>query len=86
MPDFEMIVIDGVRYRPEDAPARPAEPEAPAALFDPGEHTVAEVLAHLADAADAERVRVLAAELADKARKGILEAPAETGGGGGAAS
>jgi hypothetical protein len=42
--------------------------------FDPGEHTVDDVLAHLADADDDERARVLAAEETGKARKGILEA------------
>ncbi|MFF2612686.1 hypothetical protein [Kitasatospora sp. NPDC058046] len=86
MTDFEMTVIDGIRYRPEDAPARPDEPEppAPALLFEPGEHTVPEVLAHLAAAGHAERTRVLDAEFADKARKGILDA--EPGGGGGASS
>lgn len=81
MTDLDMIVIDGIRYRPEDAPARVAEPEpaAPAALFDPSEHTVAEVLAHLADADDAEHARVLAAEQDGQARKGIIGAGGDGG-------
>ncbi|MEU0991936.1 hypothetical protein [Streptomyces sp. NPDC005953] len=45
--------------------------------FDPGQHTVRDVLAYLADADDAERERVLAAETAGQARKGILAAPPE---------
>lgn len=40
--------------------------------FDPSVHTVAEVLAHLADADDDEKNRVLAAEQAGQARKGII--------------
>ena len=44
--------------------------------FDPGEHTVAEVLAYLEDASPEEEERVLAAESAEnggRGRKGILE-------------
>jgi hypothetical protein len=40
--------------------------------FDPGAHPVREVLVYLADAGDEERERVLAAEAAGQARKGIL--------------
>lgn len=94
MPEHKMVVIDGIRYRPEDAPRRPAPAPAPtqdpvvttptpgsavtvqAEAFDPAGHTVDEVLAHLGEADDAERERVLAAEKDGKARKGVLEAPA----------
>lgn len=41
-------------------------------LYDPSAHTVDEVNAYLATADDAEVVRVLEAERAGKARKGIL--------------
>lgn len=40
--------------------------------FDPGEHTVDEVQAHLKDASDAERARVLELERDGKGRSGIL--------------
>lgn len=51
--------------------------------FDPGEHTIAEVADHL-EANPDDRDRILAAETAGKARKGVLEsgdepAPASTG-------
>ncbi|MBP2583394.1 hypothetical protein J3A78_003872 [Streptomyces sp. PvR006] len=46
--------------------------EPPAPSFDPGEHTAPDVLAYLADADEDERERVLTAEAAGKARKGIL--------------
>ncbi|MFE6079977.1 hypothetical protein [Streptomyces virginiae] len=56
----------------DEAPA--AEPEADdGALFDPGEHNVSDVLAHLAQADDDERARVLAAEEAGEARATILK-------------
>ncbi|WP_344341445.1 hypothetical protein, partial [Kitasatospora putterlickiae] len=58
----------------------------PDALFDPAEHTVPEVLDHLADADEDETARVLAAELDGLARKGVLGAAAPAGGDGGAAS
>lgn len=41
--------------------------------FDPAEHTVAEVNAHLEKADADERARVLAAERDGQARKGILD-------------
>lgn len=41
---------------------------------DPGEHTVEEVLAHLAEADDDEKSRVFDAERAGKARRGVLGA------------
>lgn len=47
--------------------------------FDPTAHTVAEVLAHLADAADDEKARVLAAEQAGQARKGIIGTAEQNG-------
>jgi hypothetical protein len=45
--------------------------------YDPGEHTVDEVLAHLADVDQAERDRIVAAETAGKNRKGITDAGQE---------
>ncbi|MFE3578717.1 hypothetical protein [Streptomyces vinaceus] len=59
----------------DDAPTEassPADP-APAADFDPSEHTVDDVLAYLADADEAERARVLAVEEAGQARVTILK-------------
>lgn len=41
--------------------------------FDPSDHGVPEVVAHLEQAEDGERARVIAAESAGKARKTILE-------------
>jgi hypothetical protein len=65
-------------------PPRTSQPPAgdagtqPEPVFDPGAHTVAEVLMHL-DSADAtETARVLAAEAAGKARKTVLEKGAPT--------
>jgi trigger factor len=55
-----------------EAEREPVEPE-PAEAFDPAEHTVADVLAYLADADDDERARVLAAEAAGEARATILK-------------
>ncbi|MFF0389672.1 hypothetical protein ACFYS8_13415 [Kitasatospora sp. NPDC004615] len=99
MPEHKMVVVDGIRYRPEDAPALPEpaeesvtapeqQPDGPdddeGAAFDPAAHTAPDVLAHLSAANDDERERVLAAEAAGKARKGILEAsflPPGTSGG-----
>jgi hypothetical protein len=43
--------------------------------FDPSEHSVKEVLAHLDTADPAETARVLAAETAGQARKGVLARP-----------
>ncbi|MEU0465024.1 hypothetical protein ABZ215_13555 [Amycolatopsis sp. NPDC006131] len=40
--------------------------------FDPGDHTVTEVMAYLDDADDVERARVLDAEKAGKNRRGIV--------------
>lgn len=50
-----------------EAPERP-EPEP----FNPADRTVGEVLAHLAEADDEERDRVLDLEREGKARKGVL--------------
>lgn len=49
-----------------------AEVEVPRRIFDPADHNVEDVLAHLEKADDDERDRVLAAERAGKARKGVL--------------
>ncbi|MFF4369634.1 hypothetical protein [Streptomyces sp. NPDC001594] len=61
-------IVDEV---PTVASSMPA-PE-PAADFDPSGHNVADVLAYLADAGEAERARVLAAEEAGQARATILK-------------
>jgi hypothetical protein len=62
---------------PADQPvaAEPDEPaeDDPAAEFNPGDHTVVDVLAYLADADDDEHARVLAAETAGQARATILK-------------
>lgn len=49
-----------------------AEVEVPRRMFDPSDHTVAEVTAYLAKADDDERERVLAVERSGQARKGVL--------------
>lgn len=51
-------------------PARTPDPPGP---FDPGGHTVAQVLEYLATADETETVRVLAAEAAGQARKSIMK-------------
>jgi trigger factor len=58
-----------------DAPSAPHQAEEPASappvadgVFEPGDHSVAEVKAHLDAADDAEKERVLEAERAGKAR------------------
>jgi hypothetical protein len=62
-------------YGVEPAEGAEGSDEEPPAAFDPGEHTVVEVNAHL-DAADAaERERVLDAELGGNARAGVLNGP-----------
>lgn len=48
--------------------------------FDPAEHNVDDVVAHLASAGPGERDRVLAAERTGKARAGVLNSsPADAG-------
>jgi hypothetical protein len=42
--------------------------------FNPSEHKAAEVVEELEDATEAERLRIAAAEQADKNRKSVLEA------------
>jgi hypothetical protein len=61
-----------------DAEEDYSDPENPASdnrdLFDPTKSTIAEVEAHLADATDEERARVIAAEQESaKPRKGVLD-------------
>lgn len=58
-----------------DSDAGPAGDEE----FDPAAHTVAEVAAYLADADDDEKTRVLAAEQAGQARKGIIGTAEQNG-------
>lgn len=45
------------------------------APFQPADHTVADVNAHLSDADPAERERVLQAEAEGKGRRGVLQGP-----------
>jgi hypothetical protein len=63
----------------EEPAAEPDSDNPPAEPFDPAAHNAEEVLAHLADADEDERARVLAAEAAEsgKQRKSVLayEAP-----------
>jgi hypothetical protein len=71
----EAVLVEGQQVPAATTAAAQANDakDAPS-TFDPGEHNVDDVLVHLADADDAERARVLAAEETGKARKGILEA------------
>lgn len=55
----------------EDGVARLGTKAAEEAVYDPSEHTVDEVNAHLAEVDDAERDRILAAEAAGRNRTGI---------------
>lgn len=68
----KQLVRDGLARAVMDA--APAGDAAPgnSHLFDPNRNTVNAVLAHLAAADDGERVRVLDAERAGKAREGVL--------------
>lgn len=53
--------------------ADPSAETAPPAEFDPSGHNVDDVLAHLADASEAETARVLDAEADGKGRKSLTE-------------
>lgn len=53
----------------------PTPAAAPSGPFDPAEHTVTQVNAHLAGADAGERARVLQAEAEGRARRGILSGP-----------
>lgn len=53
----------------------PAPNPDPGAVFDPGEHTVAQVNAHLAGADVGERERVIQAECEGRSRRGIIQGP-----------
>lgn len=91
MPEHKMVVIDGIRYRPEDTGrararkqdgplslphadprARTQEPLAPADSFDPAKATIPAVLEYLADADEAETVRVLDLEAEGEKRSTLL--------------
>lgn len=63
---------------PEPEPEQAEEPDGNEE-FDPAAHTVAEVAAYLADADDDEKTRVLAAEQAGQARKGIIGTAEQNG-------
>lgn len=77
MPEHKMLIIGGVRVRPEDAhryrPVAEPEPEpaAPAEPFDPAAATAEQVLTYLGTVGAAEAARVLDAEAAGKNRVGI---------------
>ncbi|MFJ7238222.1 hypothetical protein ACIQWB_13965 [Streptomyces olivaceus] len=80
---------DVARYRARTAPApaggqappltaaqadpRTQETEPVAGGFDPAEHTVLQVIAHLAEADEQETARVLDSEAQGEKRKGLLE-------------
>lgn len=88
MPEHKMVILDGVRYRPEDvdqAALRQRRRSGPLSTratqatkpeeptqFDPSADGVDAVLAYLGTADHAEAVRVLDAEAAGKARTTIL--------------
>lgn len=86
MPDFPLTLTKGDAVRTANTVAdlvrfefdgftvdgdRPVA-EAATALFDPADHTVAEVNAYLADADAAEHARVLSAEAAGKNRASLV--------------
>jgi len=71
-PDEQIEVSDAVWAQHAWPETVWAEVAVPRSVFDPADHTVAEVNAHLEKADDDERERVLAAERAGQARKGIL--------------
>jgi len=83
MPEHTMIVVDGIRVRPEDADRYRAQapaaetategqtPAAPGAPFDPGAVGVPEVMEYLSSVGLVEATRVLDAEAAGKNRVGI---------------
>jgi hypothetical protein len=71
-PDGLLEVSDALWAQHEWPETVWAEVQVPRRVFDPSEHTVAQVLAHLDKADDDERDRVLAAERAGKARAGVL--------------
>ncbi|MFJ1581778.1 hypothetical protein ACIOC1_00375 [Streptomyces sp. NPDC088197] len=80
MPEHKMLIIGGVRVRPEDAdryhakapaPERASTP-APAGPLDPSAAKAEDVLTYLGTVGAAEAARVLDAEAAGKARSGIL--------------
>lgn len=75
-PDGNTYPTDSVLLRQRLLGQGYTEKTPPAAVqggvFDPSEHTVADVTAHLSDADDAERERVLAIERDGKARSGVL--------------
>ncbi|MFJ8049304.1 hypothetical protein [Streptomyces luteogriseus] len=56
-----------------DPRARADEEEDGGEGFDPAEHTVLQVIAHLAEADEGETARVLDAEAGGEKRKGLLE-------------
>lgn len=71
-PNHHLALAMAGDYVIVDPAPEPVEELQPPELFDPGEHTVPEVNDYLNTAEPAEQVRVLEAERAGKARKGIL--------------
>lgn len=65
-------LVEEVGAAPEEDGNGGGGSQAPA-VFDPAEHNADEVLAYLNDADEAEATRVLDAETAGKARKGITD-------------
>ncbi|MER7696169.1 hypothetical protein [Streptomyces sp. NPDC096095] len=58
-------------------PGDPAEQGGDPGGFDPAEHTIVQVIAHLAEADEDETARVLDVEAHAEARKGLIERRAE---------
>lgn len=76
-PDWEVIFTDEEVADVFDQAAADNEAPEPAEVilghqFDPAEHTVTEVLDHLAQVDPTEHARIIAAETAGQARKGIV--------------
>jgi hypothetical protein len=76
------VVSEGGQAAPlTRAQAKPKQDQEPQGAdgggFDPSEHTVLQVIAHLAEADMEETARVLDVEAAADARKGLLERRAE---------
>lgn len=74
---WERVEEDEAPKEPGGAvsPPWPEPAPDPDGAFDPGEHTVAQVNAHLADVDLAERERVLQAEAEGRGRRGVLSGP-----------
>lgn len=72
---IELTAPNGINAATEEGvkSLKEVKAEAPSEEFDPADHSVAEVRAHLDSADDEERARVLEAEKAGKGRKSLVE-------------